>query len=175
MNIVLLIIDTLRYDYVAANGRPYGRLTFTLRTWIGWWRSPELPARVRQLSHHSHAPTHDRRYGALPPLGADRDRPTSPGTVSLSTPRSDPRYAPPGQRRPRFRLPFHAWTPVRGRKTARSATTGLPPNRRLTSGSILPRDEGVRAPNAGAGHIRHRHRTREDWNARLYYGLRPPA
>lgn len=181
MNIVLLVIDTLRYDYVGANGNPDIRTPnldrLAARSW-NFHRAfagsfPTIPLRTDLMTGRYGAPFHPWK-----PL--DCDKPTLPRVLAelgycTQLIHDTPHLVNGGHR---FDYPFHAWTPVRGAEVDRAWITerwSYLPNWRLDPMfDPLPRDDETvlrRGWNAGAGYV-HTNRGRAceaDWNvARLF-------
>ncbi len=181
MNIVLIVIDTLRYDYVGANGNPHIRTPnldrLAARSW-NFQRAfagsfPTIPLRTDLMTGRYGAPFHQWK-----PL--DCDKPTLPRALAelgycTQLIHDTPHLVNGGHN---FDFPFHAWTPVRGAEVDRAWITdnwAYLPNWRLDPMfDPLPRDDETvlrRGWNSGAGYLpTNRSRTREeDWNvARLF-------
>lgn len=126
MNIVLVIVDTLRYDYVGANGN-------------GWIRTPNLDRLIEKswnfhrafaasfptIPHRTDVMT--GRYGAPfhPWKPLDCDKPTIPAALAelgycTQLIHDSPHLVNGGHS---FDYPFHAWTPVRGAEVDRAWIT----------------------------------------------------
>ncbi|MBI3973929.1 MAG: sulfatase [Chloroflexi bacterium] len=189
MNIVLIVIDTLRYDYVGANSNarlhppaaPIPRTPNLDRLARSSWNFhhafsasyPTIPQRTDVMTGRYGAPFH--RWKPL-----DCDKLTIPGALAAlgyctQLIHDTPHLVNGGHR---FDFPFHAWTPVRGAEVDRawiSDTWAHLPNWRLDPMfDMLPRDDETvlrRGWNTGAGYVHtNRGRTREeDWNvAKLF-------
>lgn len=181
MNIILIVVDTLRYDYVGANGNPNirtpnldrlaGRSWNFQRAFAGSF--PTIPLRTDLMTGRYGAPFHQWK-----PL--DCDKPTLPRALAergycTQLIHDTPHLVNGGHG---FDVPFHAWTPVRGAEVDRAwlaDTWEYLPNWRLDPMfDPLPRDDETvlrRGWNAGAGYVQtNRGRSREaDWNvARLF-------
>ncbi|MGH2354462.1 MAG: sulfatase [Chloroflexota bacterium] len=181
MNIVLIIIDTLRYDYVGANGNPAIRTPnldrLAARSW-NFHRAfsasyPTIPMRTDVMTGRYGAPFH--RWKPL-----DCDKPTIPQALAAlgygtQLIHDTPHLVNGGHS---FDFPFHAWTPVRGAEVDRAWLTDTwtyLPNWRLDPMfDPLPRDDEAvlrQGWRTGGGYLHtNRGRTREeDWNvAKLF-------
>jgi arylsulfatase A-like enzyme len=181
MNIVLIVVDTLRYDYVAANGNPNVRTPNLDRLAATSWNFhrafsasyPTIPMRTDVMTGRYGAPFH-----AWKPL--DCDKPTIPASLAslgycTQLIHDTPHLVNGGHG---FDFPFHAWTPVRGAEVDRawiSDTWSYLPNWRLDPRfDPLPSDDETVLRlgwNTGAGYV-HTNRGRtheEDWNvAKLF-------
>ena len=180
MNIVLIVIDTLRFDYLGANGNREVRTPnldrLAARSW-NFQRAfagsfPTIPLRTDLMTGRYGAPFHPWK-----PL--DCDRPTLPRALAehgycTQLIHDTPHLVNGGHG---FDFPFHAWTPVRGAEVDRAWITddwSYLPNWRLDPMfDPLPRDDErvLRRWNPGAGYVpTNRGRSREeDWNvARLF-------
>ena len=122
MNIILVIIDTLRYDHIAANGNASVHTPnmdrFTNQSWafdFAFAASyPTIPHRTDVMSGRYGAPFH-----AWKPL--DLDKPSIPRALAehgycTQLIHDTPHLVNGGHR---FDYPFHAWTPVRGAEVDR--------------------------------------------------------
>lgn len=181
MNIVLIVIDTLRFDHLGANGHPEVRTPSLDRLAARSWNFerafagsfPTIPLRTDLMTGRYGAPFHPWK-----PL--DCDRPTLPRALAdlgycTQLIHDTPHLVNGGHG---FDYPFHAWTPVRGAEVDRAWITddwSYLPNWRLDPMfDPLPRDAEVvlrRGWNPGAGYVpTNRGRSREeDWNvARLF-------
>lgn len=181
MNIVLIVVDTLRYDHVGANGNPEVHTPNLDRLAAASWRFrrafsasyPTFPQRTDVITGRYGAPFH-----AWQPLACDR--PTIPGSLAArgyctQLIHDTPHLVNGGHG---FDYPFHAWTPVRGAEVDRAWLTdswSYLSNWRLDPMfDAVPRDEATvlrTGWNTGAGYVHtNRGRTNEaDWNvARLF-------
>ncbi len=181
MNIVLIVVDTLRFDYLGANGHPEVATPSLDRLAARSWNFqrafagsfPTIPLRTDLMTGRYGAPFHPWK-----PL--DFDRPTLPRALSelgycTQLIHDTPHLVNGGHA---FDFPFHAWTQVRGAEVDRAWITddwSYLPNWRLDPMfDPLPRDEETvlrRGWNPGAGYVpTNRGRLREeDWNvARLF-------
>jgi len=122
MNIILAIIDTLRYDYIGANGNEWVKTPnmdrFTESSWafdLSFAASyPTIPHRTDVITGRYGAPFH-----AWKPL--DLDVPTIPRALAehgycTQLIHDTPHLVNGGHR---FDYPFHAWTFVRGAEVDR--------------------------------------------------------
>ena len=122
MNIVVIVIDTLRYDYIGANGNDWIKTpnldALTEKSWA-FDRSfaasyPTIPHRTDVLTGRYGAPLH-----AWKPL--DCDKPTIPRVLAehgycTQLIHDTPHLVNGGHS---FDYPFHAWTPIRGAEVDR--------------------------------------------------------
>jgi len=179
MNIVLIIVDTLRYDYVAANGNARiqtPNLDRLIRRSWNFHRAfaasfPTIPHRTDVMTGRYGAPFHVSK-----PL--DCDKPTIPWALAdlgycTQLIHDTPHLVNGGHS---FDFPFHAWTPVRGAEVDRGWITDrweLLSNWRFDPlFDPFPRDlETVLRKNhvmRGYVHTNHGRQREEDWNvARL--------
>jgi arylsulfatase A-like enzyme len=184
MNVVLIVVDTLRYDYVGANrpaAAPPVHTPNLDRLAARSWRFsrafsasyPTIPMRTDAMTGRYGAPFH--RWKPL-----DCDVPTLPAALAArgyatQLIHDTPHLVNGGHG---FDYPFHAWTPVRGAEVDRAwlaDTWEYLPNWRLDPMfDPAPRDDETvlrTGWNAGAGYV-HTNRGRsheEDWNvARLF-------
>ncbi|MGD8239638.1 MAG: sulfatase [Armatimonadota bacterium] len=122
MNIILAIIDTLRYDHIGANGNDWVKTPhmdrFTAESWafdFSFAASyPTIPHRTDVITGRYGAPFH-----AWKPL--DVDKPTIPRALAehgycTQLIHDTPHLVNGGHR---FDYPFHAWTFVRGAEVDR--------------------------------------------------------
>jgi arylsulfatase A-like enzyme len=137
MNIIVLVIDTMRYDHIAANGHPVMKTpSFDRLTESGWAFDRSYASSYPTIPHRTDALT--GRYGA--PLHAwkplDTDVVTIPRALAdagycTQLIHDTPHLVNGGHG---FDFPFHAWTPVRGAEVDRpwlDDSTDLLPNWRL--------------------------------------------
>jgi arylsulfatase A-like enzyme len=189
VNIVLIVVDTLRYDYVGANApavahRPPTSVPETpnldrlaARSW-NFHRAfaasyPTIPMRTDVMTARYGAPFH--RWKPL-----DCDKPTIPQAMAAlgyctQLIHDTPHLVNGGHN---FDFPFHAWAPVRGAEVDRAWLTDTwtyLPNWRLDPiFDPLPRDDDSvlrRGWRTGAGYLHtNRGRAREEhWNvAKLF-------
>jgi arylsulfatase A-like enzyme len=181
VNIVLLIIDTLRYDHVGANGSSHISTPNLDRLAARSWRFenafsasyPTIPMRTDVMTGRYGGPFHPWK-----PL--DCDKATIPQVLAThgyctQLIHDTPHLVNGGHG---FDFPFHAWMPVRGAECDRALLTdtwNYLPNWRLDPRfDPLPRDDQtvLRTGWNAAGAYVHANRCRareEDWNvARLF-------
>jgi arylsulfatase A-like enzyme len=181
VNIVLIVVDTLRYDHVGANGNPDVHTPSLDRLAAESWRFtrafsasyPTIPQRTDAITGRYGAPFH--RWQPL-----DCDKPTIPQALAArgyatQLIHDTPHLVNGGHR---FDYPFHAWAPVRGAEVDRGWLTdswAYLPNWRLDPMfDPLPRDDAAVLRGGwttGAGYVpTNRGRADEaDWNvARLF-------
>jgi len=177
MNVVVIVVDTLRYDYIGANGNAWIQTPNLDRlTESSWAFAHSYAASYPTIPHRTDAST--GRYGA--PFHAwkplDCDVLTIPRCLAdhgycTQLIHDTPHLVNGGHN---FDYPFHAWTPVRGAEVDRpsidDSDAHLANRARDPLFDAYPWDDAAFHNNTAAYLYANHHRTKpEDWNcARLF-------